>query len=315
MKNLIGLLALFCFLSACTGDTSSNQSNGEATTADTTTAIANDAINAEPQPDCAVAGEVLEGNRFWASELSLLVVIKADSTTVDDNLGASHRILEVYSADCELLQREVLPVSVSPDFPYYIAEITYNKVNQMLAIRGTDVIYLYDLQSRDLLPQMEPQFRSERYGVDAQSGMIHHLEVWEDYLIGYSRDYGGFVFDLSDRTQPQPLMPYAEYEEEQQFYPLFLLDSDNGGQQAIMPSFDRNQATFEINALLKAPRPLSKNIPASARDNRFQVLRGTDGERTPIPVDLRRRQVMDLPQEMVGEKTQAILRWMRGEAN
>ena len=59
----------------------------------------------------------------------------------------------------------MLPVDVSPDFPYFIiAEITYNNNSQLVAIHGFKLIYIYDVENRSLLPQLQPQYLSERSG-------------------------------------------------------------------------------------------------------------------------------------------------------
>ena len=109
------------------------------------------------------SNEVLEGNQFWIREKSILVAVTADSTTFDADFGSSHRVLEVYNTEsCELIQREVLPVNVSPDFPYFLAEITYNNESELVGIRGANTIYVYDVAQQQLLPELKPQYLSER---------------------------------------------------------------------------------------------------------------------------------------------------------
>ena len=215
------LLALFCV--SCTGDTgsgstsseSSEQATVETDTTSTTrsmpTAADGENTAVRANHDCEIDSEILEGNQLWIRDKETLVVITADSTTFDPDYGDSHRILEVYDTKtCERIERQTLPVNFSPDYPYYLAQMSYNNARQIVGIRGMSVVYAYDVESKAMLPELTPEYKAERYGEDAQSGLIRRLEVWEKYLIGYAQDYGAFVFDLSDAQDPKALLPFAE---------------------------------------------------------------------------------------------------------
>jgi hypothetical protein len=308
--NPVLLLIGFLFFVSCGGGGTTDQQTEEET-ADTT-------LSGEPGegqaavPDCQLGGKMLEGNRFYSREQNLLIAIVADSSTYDENLGDSHRVLEIYdSRTCERIDRKELPVNVSPDFPYYIAEITYNKAHQLVGIRGFGNIFCYDVESRSLLAPLEPKFKNERYGVDAQSGMIKRLEVWEDYLIGYAQDYGTFAFDLGNKAQPEPVLPFAEFESEERFYSLFLLPLDNGNFQAIMPDYDIEADQFAVNPMLTQPAALSTNVSAAARNNRYLVLRQTSEGNAAVAFDLLRRQRIELPDNVKTQRTQDVLSWIR----
>ncbi len=312
MKLLIPILLATALMSllACGSDKTKDASAAE--TQDTVTTRGMDA----PPPlthNCDIAGEMLEGNQFWARDAEVLVTIVADSTTYDADLqAASHRILEVYDTrNCSRILRQTLPVDRSPDFPYYIAEITYNNLNKIVAIKGTTGIYCYDVNERKLLPRLKPGFRSERFDVDAQSGQIQRLEVWEDYLIGYAQDYGVFAFDLSDRQAPKTVLPFAEYAmDEVSYAPLFLLSADAGGVQAIMPEYNRETGEFPIHPAFDAPMKLNTNVQRSATNNRYLVLR-EEGTNKAMAFDLQAHRRVNLPADVATKNTQEILNWMR----
>lgn len=264
------------------------------------------------EPDCAVSGEVLDGNRLWFRDMNLLAVIKADASTQDPQLGASHRILEIYDgSSCTLVDRHELPVSGSPDYAYLLAQINYNNASELVGIRGYQAVYVYDLARRRLLPRLEPQFRTQRYGTDAQSGQINHLEVWEDHLIGYAEDLGSFAFDLSDPDNPKPVLPFAEYRRpDDQWSSLFLLPSVDR-YQALIPRFDAGSGQYDINPLLPEPQAINTMVTSSARNNRYLILQRSEPAAPPIAVDLLEAQRIELPDEVAGKKTQEILEWVR----
>ncbi len=265
-------------------------------------------------PECEISGKVLEDNQVWMSEQAIIAVIVADSTTYDEDYGDSHRVLEIYDANtCKSIDRHVLPVNVSPDFPYYMAEINYNGASKMVAIKGFDKIFYYDLASRRLLSPLEPVFKGERYADDAQSGMIQRLELWENYLVGAAQDMGVFVFDLSNIEEPKVVEPFAEYEiSEADFGSLFMIPSAQGGQQIIMPNYNIATDEFAVNPFFEKPKELNTaGINQSARNNRFLVIRESNQNRTPLAIDLQKRQLVQLPADVAGRQTQQILQWMR----
>lgn len=282
------------------------------TTAATKESVAKPALT---RPTCAIKGTVLEENEFWARGENLLVAIVADESTNDPDLGESHRILEVYDGEtCERLLRNVLPVNRSPDFPYYLSDITYNNLSQLIAIRGFDKIYIYDLEKQVLSKPMEPAYLNERYAEDAQSGMIQRMELWENYLIGYALSEGAFAFDLNDPVKATPILPNAEFEVgDGMYHSLFFLPSAEKGAQAILPSFDLNTGDFSLNPLFEKPLNVATNIGKSFRNNEYLVIKellGADKSR-PIGVDMRNRRKIDIPNAQATKKDTDIIKWMK----
>ncbi len=293
---------------ACRSDKQQPSSNPENT-------VTERGIEAVPRAthNCTIAGSMLDGNQFWVRDAEVLVAVVADSTTYNAELEAEgHRILEVYDTkDCSRILRQVLPVNISPDFAYYIAEITYNKITQIVAIKGPTSVYCYDVQARRLMPRMTPKYRSPRESADAQSGQIQRLEVWENYLIGYAQDHGVFVFDLKNRQSPQPVMPVAEYRmDEINFAPLFLLQPEGEGMQAIMPEYKRETNEFEIHPGFTEPIQLNSNIQQSAANNRYIVLRAAENNQA-VAFDLVAHRRVELPADIAAKNTQEVLRWVR----
>jgi hypothetical protein len=311
LSPILQLSILFLF--GCGGDISTTNDTG--TTPDTTsTTEDNTAPDNFSNRDCPINGNILEGNKLVLADRNLIAYIVADSTTKDDELGDSHRILYIYNSEnCEQVEKITLPVNTSPDYAYYLAKINYNNSSNLLGIRGFDKIYCYDLEAKKLLPALTPAYKSERYGEDAQSGMILRIEVWEDNLIGYARDEGTFAFDLQDKDAPKNVLPFAEYEvNETEFASLFLFPSNDGGTQCLLPKFDVAKDEFSINPLLTKPAELETNIPESARNNRHLVIRMKDENKTPLAFDLMEYKKMNLPDDIAAKNTQGILDWMRG---
>ncbi len=308
---LIGILTLL--IAACGRDTR-EVDTPPATSYDSTSLPAGDTLPLGPTDhDCEIAGEVLEDNTFWARREGILLAIVADSTTYDEDYGESHRVLLVYDTDnCQVVDRQELPVNQSPDFPYYLAPIVYNKLNKFVGISGFDQLYVYDTQNRRLLPPARPDFRTERELEDAQSGMIQWLEVWEDYIIGWAEDKGTFVFELSENGAPKAVLPYAEYQKEMtEFESLFLLPSEGDSVQLLIPHYDYSQNSFAINPLLDEPKPIAQAVPKSASNDRYVILRGTDGSDQVYAIDLVDRKRMELPSNVAGQSNAQILEFLR----
>jgi hypothetical protein len=314
------LIFLIAVLYACGSEPANNQSTENSGTDSTTTTTPAETYDDTSTPvrsehDCTISGKVLEGNQLWLREKEILVAIVADSSTYDADYGDSHRILEVYNTlSCEQIARSVLPVNESPDFPYYIGKINYNNASQLVAIKGFQQVYCYDIENRSLLPALTPEFKSERYASDASSGMISRVEVWENYLVGYAQEYGTFVFDMRNPAQAKAVTAFAEYETpEGDYASLFLLPSDGKNMQAIMPKYDVNEDEFAINPIFDQPKAVSTNVPANARNNRFLVLREANDSQTPVALDLLNHKEINLPADVASKKTQEILQWMKGQ--
>jgi len=273
--------------------------------------------NSKPKPtppkDCEIQGTTLEGNRIHFANQNKWVCIVATDSTRDEKLGDSHRILQVYNAqNCQLLHSVKLPVNRSPDFPYYIADLIFNKSSNLVAIKGHQSIFCYDVKNKKLLDELKPTFLNKRIGVDASSGMIKHLEVWENYLIGYAQDFGVFVFDLTDLAAPKALLPSAEFDvrEGEQFTSLFLLQSQNGElHQAILPSFNFENRKLNVNPLFEAPQNVKSTIPKNVSDNRFIVLKNSEG--IAFAIDMKEQKNVALPDDLKKGDVGDILSWLK----
>lgn len=262
---------------------------------------------------CPISGTILEGNRMLLPEAGVQVVIKADTFTFDPDYGDGHRILEVYDIrNCSLLTQKILPVNISPDFPYFLAEINYNHGSKLIAVRGAAIIYYLDVATGDLSSPLTPVFGVERRSLDAQSGIIQRLELWELFLVGCARDFGAFVFDLSDTENPQAILPFGTYRNpgEEEFHDLFLLPSEKGGVQALMPVYDNEQGGFLINGLFPKPLDIEVNQGPAGQDTPFLVFREKNEGGVAHAVDLRVRKLVPLPVAMREADDATILGWL-----
>lgn len=313
------LVFLLLTWASCVGDPTSQQQTGNGIdTTQTDTTGTTTGTTTPTKPDCQIAGTVLDGNEFWASGENLLVAIAADEATKDPDLGESHRILEVYDgSNCQQVFREILPVNLSADYPYYLSQITYNNVSKLIAIRGFDKFFVFDLGEKKLSGPFVPKFLNQRYVDDAASGSIIRMEVWEHYLIGYAASMGPFVYDLRNPDQPEAVLPAAEYEVKKgiSYHSLFLLKSldEDDGHQALLPTYDAENEVFGINPLFQKPLDIETNIPKTFRNNRYLVLKELLGgtESRPIAIDMADMKMLDLPPEIAAKKDTEIIEWMK----
>lgn len=262
--------------------------------------------------DCKVETEVYEGNQQWFRGKNTLVAITADESTFDEALGASHRVLVAYNTeDCSEIFREVLPISVSADYPYYLTPIDSIR-GELVGVQGTDRLYVFDVTNNVLSPVLNPDFKSNRQLDDAQSGAIVGMETWGRYLIGYAEDKGAFVYNLTIPKSPKQENAFAEYKQEDgSFASLFLLKEKGDNMQAVLPEYNMNQRQFALNPLLAEATEISQQVNKNALDNRFIVLRTKDEARTPIAIDMEKNTRVEIPSDMKEKSTQEIIEWMK----
>jgi len=322
MRYILYIFGLLFFSSCSETATTTNPpkvqpSNSQSTSAPSSRVLPKNANQItqplKQQQKCKINGEVLEDNELWLKDQGRLVCIMADSSTYDPTFGMSHRILEVHNTyTCSLELKLTLPVNSSPDFPYFLADINYNNDSKIVAVKAAKTIYCLDLETKRMLPLLTPVFKNTRESVDASSGNIIRLELWEDFLIGYAQDSGTFVFDLSPQNGPIPVLPFAEYKiDDTRFNSLFLLASENKNSQAILPNYDWEEEVFSINPIFKTPIPISIDVQKSALNNQFLVLRQSDSKNA-LLVDMKARKNKVLPSEMLGKTTKEILVWAKG---
>lgn len=307
---------LFFMISACTETSSTGSSTTETDpieTTDPTDTSETDTLPELAAPDCTIEGEVLDGNRVWMQSSDVLAVIKADASTAAEGYDPSHRVLQLVDGrSCETKFQTELPENVSPDYPYYIAEVQYNTLSNIIGIQGFYKVLICDMEQDYKVSELEPEYFVEREYDDPQSGMVQRIEVWEDYLLGYAQDCGAFAFDLSDSGDPQAVIPFAEWQDSEigRYHSLFLLPTE-GGVQGILPYYDAEEDAFMLYPLFDKPMEVSQNVQRSARNNQFLVLRQTNEARTPVAINLGTRELMDLPADIASQGTQEILAWMR----
>lgn len=263
MKRLLGLLAVcFLFLVGC-GSNETPQVSG--------TDVVDPVPPATVQRDtCLVAVETMAGNRYIDFTAGEQVLLR--STT-----GANWN-LEVYDLfDCSLKAVYQLPKNFSEDYPYFLADINYNTSQRMVGIRGYKDIYVVDLDQQSLSKKITPAYAENRIA-DAESGTILHLEVWEDYLVGTTADWGAFVFSL-DSTGVKPLTPVADLATESgdDYRSLFLIENGQGYYQAILPIMNLESGDFAVNPLFSNPIELEEDQTVYAEGSPYVRLKKMDG--------------------------------------
>lgn len=301
-------------LVACGGDPAPTTANNNlAVKTDTTTTAGIAPLTPPEKHSCSIAGEVLEDNQIWLRDINTLVAIVADSTTYDPELGDSHRTLLTYNTkDCRLTKRIQLPINVSPDYAYYLAKVNYNNGSKLVGITAFNSVYLYDAEKQELLDPVRPVYLADRRLDDANSGLIQHLELWENYMVGYAQDGGAFVIDVTDKDNPQPTPAFAEYQlSDGSYSSLFLLPSEGAEQQIIVPRYDYEEGTFLVNPIFTRPRDLNTQISKGARNNRYIILRENDSTQPATVIDLVERQQVELPTNIGKQNAKNILEWVK----
>lgn len=326
MKNFLTIVVLLFLIPFFACEQTSNSSGSNEIAQDTTKQnpegyIADgNKINPQDLKDCPFSGKAREINIFRMDDIAQMIVISADQSTYDANLGDSDRILEVFNTtDCSSLLKTTLPINRSADFPYYLATNCYEQVNKVVGIQGYSNFYFYDAENKKLSNPLVPDFLTEREMVDAQSGMIRGLMVWGHYILGHSIDNGPFAFDIIDKSNPKPVLPVAEYAipNTEEFRYLFLLEAGNGRYQAIYPvsDIDAGGNLFEVQKLFSQALQVETSVPKNARNNRYIVLQDyTDPDKEKrVAIDMFKQKNVPLPDDIATKKTAEILTWLKAQ--
>ncbi|MFA6026109.1 MAG: hypothetical protein WC727_06675 [Ignavibacteriaceae bacterium] len=138
-----------------------------------------------------------------------MIQITADSSTYDKKFGNSYRVLLVYyTGHCRvyLTRRIVLPINISPDYPYRLVE-KFEGDKNFVVIAGSRMFFIYDVAADSLSNAIFTKFPYQD-GVDAQTGQLSNLQLSKDgrTLTGEACDFGRFSFDLTNPLYPKQNM-------------------------------------------------------------------------------------------------------------
>jgi len=332
MKNILSitvffLLSLFFACEDTSNSNGSSDANNNVAVPEDSTRQKPDDFNADGNKiktsdlkDCPISGKAHDKNIFRMDDMAQMIAISADESTLDADLGDSHRVLEVFNTkDCSSILKITLPINRSADFPYYLAPNCYEKINKIVGIQGYTNFYYYDAESQKISKPFEPEYQTEKEMVDAQSGMIRGLMVWGHYLLGHAIDMGPFAFDISDKTKPRPVFPVAEYKipNTTEFRYLFMLDAGNERFQAIIPvtDIDAGGNLFEAQKLFPQALKVETTVAKNVRNNRYIVLKDyTDpSQEKRVAIDMFNQRNVPLPGDIATKKTAEILTWIKSQ--
>ena len=265
--------------------------------------------------DCVVRGKLMEDNNFWIAKEQLWFCIVADNITRDQDFGDSYRIFDIYDTEkCSPIKRKVLPVNNSPDFPWYIFQNTYEEINQVVCTSGFEFTFCYDVENRELLPRMKPDYLLPRTALDAQSGLTQNMAIYDRYLLGHAQDLGFFAYDLSNKKEIKNFLPVAEYHSKKinKFNPLYLIPVDDKKYQAIIPQMDINNGEITITPLWEEPLSVNPLVAKNVRNNRFQIFTdlGSSNE-SKVAFDLQKQARIDLPNDIATLPVGKVLQYLK----
>lgn len=267
-------------------------------------------------PKCPLQGKILSTNRISVSAEKAIVCIASDATTHNQAYGDSHRKVAIYdSHSCKPRFEWTLPINKSPDFPYYLADTCSFKQKNLVIIKGFNTVHCLDIQQQRLSKPVQPIYKSNRISQDAQSGMIIHVEAWNQYLVGYAQDMGTFVLAITDSSSLSPILPYAEYSSsESSFSSVFLLPMEDNKTQVLLPQYDWNKEQFSISPIYDKPVVLQKNQIKSSAKNRFLILKSSAPDSV-IGLDLITGKKKEVPKAVQPKNVKEIVAWLKETSN
>lgn len=312
MRNVLLSTPLFLLCIACN---QSGQVNEPGTTTEEITDSTSLTTTDLSTPPCEPSGNMLEGNSLWIQSSKVIVSILADSSTYDEELGDSHRLLTVFDTEkCAEIHRALLPVNTAPDYPYELADISFHRAYQLIAIKGVDRIYCFDVKEKSLSKPLAPMYLEERFKEDAQSGTIEWLEVWENYILGYAIDYGPFSFKIDDNKEVTPFLPLIEYGTKEGYTGLFLCDVGNGRSQAILPVYDLDEREMELRPVFEQPRAIETAVRKAKLADHLFVLGKDQDNGTSLVINLTTAQLLELPNSVDINNRTAVEQWINNNS-
>ena len=267
--------------------------------------------------ECKPQGKMIDENDLWIKEYDTWVCIVADSLSKDNvDFGDSYRLFDVYDTKtCQQINRTLLPVNRSPDFPYYIFKETYEAKNKVLCTAGFDFTFCYDVLNQKMLPKMQPQFLKERVGEDAQSGLPLGLVIWDHYLFGYAQDFGAYAFDLDNPNAPKSLKPAAEYKVADalfEFNSLFLIEEEKGKYQGLIPMMNEDEDAMILKKLFKKTKKIFPTLPKNTQNNRYLIFKDMSlSENGRLAIDMQKKEVIKLPTKISTGNNKTIMKWLK----
>ncbi len=145
------------------------------------------------------------GSEVVFPEIKTIIRIAADSAAYNENnLPCLRQLVTIeYGNGFSVINKILLPVNVSSDFPYEIV-LHHNERNlKYVVIKGYYHFHIYNVSNNKLSEKLIPKFASAEHA-DSQSGSLSKFKLTADgkTLSGYALDFGNFEYDLSNPDYP-----------------------------------------------------------------------------------------------------------------
>ncbi len=260
---------------------------------------------------CKTNNKTLPENILALPQLGVTAFVGANQSTLDKDLGDSHRVFEVKSAaTCEVVFSQTLPINVSADFPYYLAKEACNEEQGWIGIRGFQTATVFEVPTKKLYSDLKPKFATNRPAADATSGMISNLFFDQNYLYGYAVDFGVFAFDMKKNGSPN--ISIAEYGETQ----LFGFERGQNQVDLLIPivTFDEN-GNLDLNMKNIFERPIRINPALKFKFNNGKFIlfkeKGGGGPTNHLVVDMEKKERLQLPEEVAKSSIKEVIAYLR----
>lgn len=156
-----------------------------------------DKVSAKQTKALPVSLPLYQSSAFLSDATGKTVQITADSTSYDERLGESYRVLKVFkeiNGNEKELSHRLLPVNGSPDFRYRFADVYADDRQEWVIIQGHYFFFVYDVINDRLSEKIFPPKPKDFEAADAQSGRITTLAFEGNQLKGTAQDIGTFRF-------------------------------------------------------------------------------------------------------------------------
>ena len=254
--------------------------------------------------DCRLHGMQLEGATHWMADKQMLFAIAAQGADISGS-QPHYRTFQVYTTqDCNMIS--YMHMAGNRDHaPSLLQANTYESENELVCAQGYEFTFCFDVEYREFLTPLPPMYRRPR-GPSKEGGTPQGLAIRDNVLFGSAAQHGCWAYDMSNKKNPKPILPAAEFIDAtiRQASQLFIISGETAD-QVIIPQMKNGKLILQPQ--WSGPEKLLPRMTPDRRSGRYAMARTKESDK-PLLFDLSVAKRLDLPKDI--ESTTDVLNYI-----